>query len=88
MDLGEYLGKAAVSNSKEGRRAADALDRLAGQLLVVGKDGSVFMQFPVFMAGALAGGYRVKNMARAGWELDGNGQGHYVDTRANWQALE
>ena len=88
MDLGEYLGEAAVSNSKEGRRAADALDRLAGQLLVVGKDGSVFMQFPVFMAGALAGGYRVKNMARAGWELDGNGQGHYVDTRANWQALE
>ncbi len=88
MDLGEYLGGLSCSSNEEGQRAQEVLDRLAGQLLVVGESGFLTVQFPVFMAGALAGGYRIRNMARFGWELDGSGKGHYTDTRPNWQALQ
>ena len=88
MDLGEYIGEKSRQSGAEGKAAREVGERISRQTVVASGNGDMIIQFPVFMSGLLAGGYRLGSQGRAGWELNGAGVGSYVDTRSNWEKVE
>ena len=86
-DLGAYLAELSKEKSSAGAAAREVLDRMAQQTVIVGKGGSLGVQFPAFMSGALAGGYRLRDMSYNGMVMNGQGKSYQVDNRADWAEL-
>ena len=86
-DLGAYLAELSKEKSSAGAAAREVLDRMAQQTVIVGKGGSLGIQFPAFMSGALAGGYRLRDMSYNGMVMNGQGKSYQVDNRADWAEL-
>ena len=87
-DLGEYIGQQSVLKGAEGAPAREVLSRVAGLTIGVNSKGGVNVLFPVFMAGAIAGGYKVPSLKRSGTAFGGNGQVYNQDNSTGWNRLE
>ncbi len=86
-DLGFFLAEEASGQGAEAARAQQLLQRVAASAVVPNRWGGLQIRFAPFMAGALAGGYRLQALPRQGWALDKTGRGVYEDTRAEWAAV-
>lgn len=86
-DLGFFLGEEASGQGPEAARAQQLLQRVAASAVVPNRWGGLQVRFAPFMAGAMAGGYRLQALPRQGWALDKTGRGVYEDTRAEWAAV-
>ena len=86
-DLGFFLAEEASGQGAEATRAQQLLQRVAASAVVPNRKGGLQVRFAPFMAGALAGGYRLQALPRQGWALDKAGHGVYEDTRAEWTAV-
>ncbi len=87
-DVGRYLGELSLEDSAQGRAAQNVLRRIAYQTVHVSEQGLISVAFPVFLSGALAGGYKLEPMPYRGYELNGQGKSYFIDTTANWKAAE
>ena len=86
-DLGFFLGEEASGKGPEAARAQQLLHRVSDSTVVPSRFGGLRVYLAPFMAGALAGGYRLQALPRQGWALDKTGRSVYQDNRKEWAAV-